>query len=165
MYNILFNRDELSSGKPFMELPGGRIVLYHGTTSVFLDDIIQFGLKPNDQTGNSSLGCGGFPGLVYLGKPREAWKAACQAKSNGGEPVMLEVVVDTARLVPDEDSGLNPLWENKDYMKREDDLDPWLQSLLCAGSCAHKGVIDSGSILVLTRGCYPNTYLRDPWDY
>ena len=160
------NNDFVGSGfqsepelKLFEELSSGRIVLYHGTSSVFQSDIEGNGLRPNDRTGNRNFKKGGRHGLVYLGIPEVAFQYAGHSVDvQGGTPILLEVVVSRSDLVPDEDSGLDPDEELQEYLTSyissqqlnnpQQAVARWLQSMFRIGTCAHDGTVDKDNIEV-----------------
>ena len=138
----------------FKELSEERIVLYHGTSSELQRDVLRSGLKPNDLTGVQNFR-GSRSGLVYIGIPEVAIQYSGEAaKRQGGEPILLEVVVSKSDLVPDQDSGLDPderTFENFYHsysISHGDGIPKWLQSMFRIGTCAHKGTIDKDDIEV-----------------
>ncbi|MBT3836574.1 hypothetical protein HOD05_00600 [Candidatus Woesearchaeota archaeon] len=105
-----------------------QVILIHGTSGKFLDDIMKNGLKPRKLTGNDSWGHWGCDlisnsDLIYFGNLATARHAARNCAGKFGIPlVYIQVVLDVADLVPDED------WE--DYGAKD-----WRESL-AQGSCA-----------------------------
>lgn len=119
-----------------------KMKLYHGTSSIYLDSILENGLLPRKDTGNSNYevqdvwganyGLESYFDRVYLtNSPEKANLLGKQAVDiNGGEVIVLEVLVDKEKLLPDEDS-------NKQT---------WQASLLEIKSVAYKGNISPDKI-------------------
>ena len=90
----------------------GKVTLYHGTSTKYLDDILSKGITPrhNKGIGNWS-GNPSHPLMVYLSDAYPVYFAQQSVNaynekncdSEKDEPVVLEVIVDTKRLYPDED--------------------------------------------------------------
>ncbi len=90
------------------------LVLYHGTSSVFLDSILRFGILPSDSTGNSVYAnkyWGTRPlasklGHVYFTCQGHVGLPAIRAvQKYGGERIAVRAVVPIDDLLaPDEDS-------------------------------------------------------------
>jgi hypothetical protein len=127
-------------------------ILYHGTTSVFLDNILKNGLLPRKVTGNSTYEGKTFecealskdlesnPDNVYLGG-LEGKSLGMQAVNKwGGNLIILRVMPDIASLVADEDS-------RKDNFR---------ESLAWEGCCA-------SSIPILPER-FLGYYEREPWE-
>ena len=116
----------------------GNITLYHGTSSQFLDSILNKGLKPRKETGVSNWS-GDEKSLddrVYLSNKFEAAIIGRQAcKKHGGDFVLLEIVISTQNLVPDEDNGVKN-WEES----------------LAKVTCAYHGVIPPDKIKKIWTG-------------
>jgi len=120
------------------------IKLYHGTTSVYLDSILEKGLLPREKTGNSNYevqyvwGASdifeSYPDRVYLtNNPDRAKMLGEEAVNvNDGEVIVLEVLVSQENLLPDEDSKKQTWQESLEYM----------------GSVAYKGIITPDKIKV-----------------
>lgn len=120
------------------------IKLYHGTTSVYLDSILEKGLLPREETGNSNYevqyvwGASdifeSYPDRVYLtNNPDRAKMLGEEAVDvNEGEVIVLEVLVSQENLLPDEDSKKQTWQESLEYM----------------GSVAYKGIITPDKIKV-----------------
>ena len=120
------------------------IKLYHGTTSVYLDSILEKGLLPREKTGNSNYevqyvwGASdifeSYPDRVYLtNNPDRAKMLGEEAVDvNEGEVIVLEVLVSQENLLPDEDSKKQTWQESLEYM----------------GSVAYKGIITPDKIKV-----------------
>jgi len=120
------------------------IKLYHGTTSVYLDSILEKGLLPREITGNSNYevqyvwGASdifeSYPDRVYLtNNPDRAKMLGEEAVNvNDGEVIVLEVLVSQENLLPDEDSKKQTWQESLEYM----------------GSVAYKGIITPDKIKV-----------------
>jgi len=130
-----------------MEDPAIR--LYHGTSSVFLESILEKGLLPRKYTGISNWDISEFwidlssdPELVYLAStPEKARNIGSQAAEiHGGKPVVLEVRVSSYNLFPDEDSG-------PAIVLRGD----WRESLEVRGTCAYRGIIPPRNIRVYEK--------------
>jgi hypothetical protein len=135
----------------FEELPDGRIVLYHASTTKFQRDIETHGLRPNNLTGIRNFR-GSLSGLVYMGIPEVVAQYSGHAVGkHGGRPMLLEVTVSDSTLVPDQDSGLSPSrgFRNQIYDAKYLDgngIPEWMQSMLRIGTCAHEGTIESENI-------------------
>lgn len=115
-----------------LEIPPeiNRIILYHGTTSKFLDQIVSSGLKPRNQTGNSvydgHIESNGE--LVYLARQEVAEGAASQAMEKfGGDRIVVKIETDVSDLTHDED------------VERIFGTTGWKESLRLNGTCAYKG--------------------------
>ena len=151
----------------------GKVTLYHGTSTKYLDDILSKGITPrhNNGIGNWS-GNPSHPLMVYLSDAYAVYFAQqsvnaydekkCNSKKN--EPVVLEVIVDTKRLYPDEDfleqyHRIAPQWkdvveetsmqERTIYFKQNllDYKDDYKTSLFGLGNCCHKGIIKPQNIV------------------
>ncbi|PLW79746.1 hypothetical protein C0585_06185 [Candidatus Woesearchaeota archaeon] len=120
---------------------GERFILYHGSSSLFLDDILKDGLKPRKFTGNSTYqdrkgslikSLESNPDLIYFGKDGWSRTLGNQAVHRfGGELVVYRVLLSRNGLVPDEDSNKNCA----------------IESLAWEWSVAHKGMISPSNIL------------------
>jgi hypothetical protein len=94
------------------------IILYHGTSTLFLDSILKEGLKPRKETGVSNWvpHLESHPDFVYFGTRRDAesigGKGYDEQMTNDKEhQVIMEVEVDTKNLYPDTDTmGLAKTW-------------------------------------------------------
>lgn len=123
-----------------------QMILYHGTSSTFLEKILKEGLKPRELTGNSCYDKGeSNPKLVYLGPSSTANALIGRSlQKYGGYMVIFKLLVDADKLVPDEDSK-----EEK-----------WEYSLATyeSASCAHKGIIPPERILGYHYFACPDEY-------
>ena len=151
----------------------GKVTLYHGTSTKYLDDILSKGITPrhNKGIGNWS-GNPSHPLMVYLSDAYPVYFAQQSVNaynekncdSEKDEPVVLEVIVDTERLYPDEDfleqyHRIAPQWkdavekttmqERTIYFKQNllDYKDDYQTSLFGLGNCCHKGVIKPKNIV------------------
>jgi len=151
----------------------GKVTLYHGTSTKYLDDILSKGITPrhNKGIGNWS-GNPSHPLMVYLSDAYPVYFAQQSVNaynekncdSEKDEPVVLEVIVDTKRLYPDEDfleqyHRIAPQWkdavekttmqERTIYFKQNllDYKDDYQTSLFGLGNCCHKGVIKPKNIV------------------
>jgi len=117
------------------------IVLYHGTNGELVDNILNKGLLPWNLVGGHNwdmLGGDMFGfytpkiNCVYLATFDRALEYANYLVQDGvsKDVVVIELEVDTKRLLPDEDSNEKT----------------WSESFLKVGCCAHKGIIDPGKI-------------------
>ena len=136
-----------------------KLTLYHGTSSVHLDKILESGLVPR-YNNDSEWECASRPDMIYLTNAYPLYFAEHSINHNGGEPVVFKVEVDTLRLYPDEDfleqatrsekykdsyselQGLDMEARTKyfrdsleEYKHHYDD------SLKFLGNCCHKGII------------------------
>jgi hypothetical protein len=121
------------------------IVLYHGTTTKFLDDIKKYGLRPDmddrvwDTTAkNASPTSKNAVYLTHL--PKSAKEYAYKAvEIYGGTEVILKVIVAKDRLIPDDDyyHGLS---------RSERKNATWQKSLKLMGQVAYKGRIPASKI-------------------
>lgn len=117
------------------------VILYHGTSTVFLNDIAEKGLLPRDVTGNSTYRGRTFgkknleskPNLIYLiHRSMIGFGGNPAVDKHGGELVGFRIhLTDLSRLVPDEDSR----------------KDTWYESIAWEDSCAHEGPIPPERIL------------------
>jgi len=115
------------------------IILYHGTSTLFLDSILKEGLKPRKETGISNWvpHLESHPDFVYLGTRRDAesmgGRGYDEQMTNGkGHQVIIEVEVDTKNLYPDTDTmGL---------------AKTWYESFLQVCGVAYKGIIQPDKI-------------------
>jgi len=141
------------SAKWFKDIPIESIesiILYHGTSSFYLERILKEGLKPRKNTGVNTWKAAG-PDMVsnsekiYLGTRRMAemrGESAINLHSYYNKSkisnildgkcyvVLFELEVDANKLVPDEDSHKST----------------WHESLITLHSCAYEGVIPSERI-------------------
>lgn len=81
------------------------MILYHGTSTEYLPQILEKGLHPRDVTGvksNWEDGVESKPDLVYLTNAYPVFFAIATTK-DGYQPVVLQVEVDEDSLYPDED--------------------------------------------------------------
>ena len=151
----------------------GKVTLYHGTSTQYLDDILSKGITPrhNKGIGNWS-GNPSHPLMVYLSNAyavyfaQQSVNAYSEKKCDSvkDEPVVLEVIVDTKRLYPDEDfleqyHRIAPEWkdvvektnmqERTIYFKQNllDYKEDYETSLYGLGNCCHKGLIKPKNIV------------------
>lgn len=119
------------------------IVLYHGTSTVYQDEIVNQGLLPRELTGNGNfegklvsiedsiyLGQLNFFGSIFNNVKKHAVGVA---ELKGGLPLILRVIVELSELLPDED--VEPA-ENG------------LQSIALGGSARIKGGLEHGSVFL-----------------
>jgi len=125
------------------------LVLYHGTSSVFLERIFKQGLLPRKYTGISNwdvpeswIDMSSNPELVYLAStPEKARNIGYRAvEVYGGTPVVLEARVSSHYLFPDEDSGFAVVLRKN-----------WRKSLEIRGTCAYRGIIPPSDIKIYKR--------------
>lgn len=118
-----------------------KIVLYHGTSDLFIKDIRKRGLLPwnmlssghNWQIDSDMFGVY-TPRIdcVYFAlKDRATSYAEYKAESTEDNPILVKVCLDTKRLMPDEDSRRRT----------------WYDSLKSIGCCSYAGKIDTSMIL------------------
>lgn len=126
-------------------MSGQRILMFHGTSDVFLPRILEDGLVPNPPARLSELMAKGtghtvsFPGTYFSASLSTAKEYADEAVARfGGSPVLVAGSVKVDDLVPDEDEILYLLegniawvlgydeeeWWDEDAAK-EKKLDPW----------------------------------------
>ena len=136
------------------------ITLYHGTSDLYLDDILEHGLKCRGKKKSNWKGHPSAPDRVYLTSAYAVHfaQAACE---RGGKPLLLQVEVDTDRLVPDEDvlaqtdfedmpelKGKSLKFKTSFWKKRTHELGHLAQwSLDRLGTVAHMGAIPAYDIL------------------
>ena len=140
----------LEMGRPSEdgELPP---VLFHGTSTAVLDDIMRRGIAPRDVTGSVPVygaegtmeGIGvGHAGRIYLASGYALGSAKYAARSAarmlGGDAVILAVdadALDHGLLRPDEDSGSND----------------WIASVWRTGTLAYEGTVQPKAISLAFR--------------
>jgi hypothetical protein len=100
--------DQLDLGKAARKADG--IILYHGTSDVFKDQILANGILPREKTGNSTYSerpwAGeSFPNLVYIGSLRRAYDLTGPAlcKYDGSSIIFRFLISKKKSLVSDED--------------------------------------------------------------
>jgi len=127
------------------------IILYHGTSTLFLDAILKEGLKPRKETGISNWipPFESHPDFVYLGTMEEVktvgGKGYTEDMTNDkGHQVIIEIEVDTKNLYPD-----------TDIMK---EVDTWYESLIEVRTCAYKGSIKPERIRKIWKSTFPFEY-------
>jgi hypothetical protein len=119
------------------------IILYHGSSTLFLDFILKEGLKPRKETGISNWAQNDVPNLeshpdfVYLVTMEDAKVLGGKEYTEDlthrkGHLVIIEVEVDTKNLYPD-----------TDFIK---ELYTWYESLIEHGSVAYRGSISPENI-------------------
>lgn len=82
------------------------MILYHGTSTEHLDDILKNGLQPRLITGQKSNWEGGIqskPDFVYLSDAYPVYFASSALSDETCHPVVLKVEVQPEALFPDED--------------------------------------------------------------
>lgn len=97
-----------------VNLKTDKVILQHGTTDVFLENILKKGLLSRKETNNSTYSGNiiSNPDLVYLGFMGTSGLGWNITQIVGGNFVNFEVVVDTKTLVPDEDSNEDAWWKS-----------------------------------------------------
>lgn len=128
-------------GQKLYELSSGieQIELYHGTSTVFLDDILSEGLKPRGLTGKSNYDGSllSNPKYVYLAAMGQARGSSGNALSRwGGSTVLIRLIMDTSTLLPDEDGSV--LEKGAERFRAATD---WIESIEHSGTCAYEGII------------------------
>jgi len=146
-----------------------KITLYHGTSTKYLNDILSKGITPRHKKESNWSGNPSHPLMVYLSDAYPVYFAQQSVEAEGSDkPVVLEVIVDTKRLYPDEDyleqfTRIDPKWieieEQFGYMKSMEERTKWFKdnltdykdhyegSLFGLGNCCHKGVIKPKNIV------------------
>ena len=81
------------------------MILYHGTSSLFIHDILEHGIKCRREKDSLWLAHPSCADRVYLTNAYAVFFAKAAADDVGGEPMILEVDVSDrmCNLVPDED--------------------------------------------------------------
>lgn len=131
------------------------VILYHGTSTNCLEDILQGGLQPRSETGTKPTGREDITNSedrIYLGSDPESTEdiygqvmgaAKDKTKETGGAPVILEVAVDPANLYPDDDmtayAGLT-----EDQVNSQEFV---IDSIEECGYASHQGSIPPEDIL------------------
>lgn len=143
----------------------GKVTLYHGTSTKYLDDILAKGITPRHDKDSNWSDNPSHPLMVYLSDAYPVYFAQQSVEVEGDdEPVVLEVIVDTKRLYPDEDyleqfTRIDPEWQNTveatsmEYRTKwfKDNLtdykEHYVGSLYGLGNCCHKGLIKPKNIV------------------
>ena len=143
----------------------GKVTLYHGTSTQYLDDILAKGITPRHDKDSNWSDNPSHPLMVYLSDAYPVYFAQQSVEVEGDdEPVVLEVIVDTKRLYPDEDyleqfTRIDPSWRNTveatsmEYRTEwfKDNLtdykEHYVGSLYGLGNCCHKGLIKPKNIV------------------
>ena len=143
----------------------GKVTLYHGTSTKYLDDILSKGITPRHNKDSNWSDNPSHPLMVYLSDAYPVYFAQQSVEVEGDdEPVVLEVIVDTKRLYPDEDyleqfTRIDPAWRNTveatsmEYRTEwfKDNLtdykEHYVGSLYGLGNCCHKGLIKPKNIV------------------
>ena len=143
----------------------GKVTLYHGTSTKYLDDILSKGITPRHNKDSNWSDNPSHPLMVYLSDAYPVYFAQQSVEVEGDdEPVVLEVIVDTKRLYPDEDyleqfTRIDPAWRNTveatsmEYRTEwfKDNLtdykEHYVGSLYGLGNCCHKGLIKPKNII------------------
>lgn len=123
-------------------MPDHRILMFHGTSDVFLPRIMEDGLLPNPPAKLSALMAKGtghtvsFPGTYFSTRlSLAAGYAKGAAKDFGGSPILIASSLDVASLIPDEDEILYMLEGNLVYVlgydpeEDEKPLLPWSRDM------------------------------------
>ena len=80
------------------------MILYHGTSAKYLDQILEQGIQPTETTNqNSNWDVHSAPDRVYLTDTYPLYFAITAAMELDSDAVIIEVEVDESELVPDED--------------------------------------------------------------
>lgn len=139
------------------------IKLLHGTSSRFINSIMDRGLLPEGFTGNAMFNYNDYgrkgepkhPDCVYLTNDLEnaIRYSTNSVKHNGGFPFVVEVEVDTSSLTWDDDAFYKN-YGDFDFGKKDDSTGEWItkpkkelweQSLDINFQCAHYGKIESNN--------------------
>ena len=129
-------------------------ILYHGTSTKYLDKILKKGLTPRKSLGvKSNWDAESRDDMIYLTSAYAPYFAQACVGSNGGDPLVLEVEVESNNLYPDEDF-LEQYLRNKNITKGDihertkfykDNLEVFKhytkKSLNGLGNACHKGII------------------------
>jgi hypothetical protein len=138
------------------------VKLYHGTSSVSLKMIMEKGIRPRGKRRSLWKEHPSAIDRVYLTRAYAVYFACHAAKEHKSNAVVIEVDVDEANLVPDEDAlaqvkisdeeflFLNKLdlAERTRYWKEAAPIYPelWQKSIEWLGNCAHMGTIPASQI-------------------
>jgi len=164
---IIDFKENLSSDNYWKEVSdelskASQIVLYHGTSDVFLEKILKLGLKPRKmtlvnnfegryawtdyQTEEKGKSLESNPDYVYLVHKNAVGRGMHAINNFGGNFIYFRIIIDNiSKLVPDEDSR----------------KDNWHDSLAWEDSCAFNGRILPSKIL----GFYTKREDRKSWNY
>ena len=134
-----------------------KLKLYHGTSSVHLDNILRSGIRPRYNK-KSEWKCASKDNMIYLTNAYPIHFAQHSALNNGGEPIIFEVEVDSDRLYPDEDfleqasfyilQGLSMKQRTKYFRNNlENYKNHYNDSIKFLGNCCHKGYINKKQII------------------
>ena len=150
---------------PSKDYSKGKVTLYHGTSTKYLDDILSKGITPRHNKDSNWSDNPSHPLMVYLSDAYPVYFAQQSVEVEGDdEPVVLEVIVDTKRLYPDEDyleqfTRIDPAWRktveatSMEYRTEwfKDNLtdykEHYVGSLYGLGNCCHKGLIKPKNIV------------------
>lgn len=156
------------------------MILYHGTSSTFLDDILHGGLQCRGDSPSNWVDHPSCDDRIYLTTAYAVHFAKAACEQHGGKPLILKVVIDdTSNLVPDEDvlaqcdtSEIAPelvgksLTEKTQYWAKKSG---WLKhlyyfSLETLGTVAHLGDIPASCIedYVVLEWDNPAIFGHDP---
>ena len=143
----------------------GKVTLYHGTSTKYLDDILSKGITPRHDKDSNWSDNPSHPLMVYLSDAYPVYFAQQSVEVEGDdEPVVLEVIVDTKRLYPDEDyleqfTRIDPSWRNTVEATSMEYRTEWFKDNLTdykehyvgrlygLGNCCHKGLIKPKNIV------------------
>lgn len=117
------------------------LVFYHGTSSVFGEELDKDGLLPSIETGIHNEPPRGYdPECVYLGTPSQAMDCGWLAvEKHGGELVLYEITLDE-----DDVDNLKPDSDSREFT--------WEESYAAIGTLAHWGSIEKIKIRKLEEG-------------
>jgi hypothetical protein len=151
--------------KRLLKRSSKKTTLYHGTSSVFINNILQYGLLPEGYTGNAMFvyndynrkGKPKHQDCVYLTNSLSSGKryAANAVKNKSGFPIVLKVLVSEDSLTWDDDAFYKK-YKNFDFgekdvnklkWNRKPEKELWQQSLDINQQCSHYGIIEPKEII------------------
>lgn len=128
------------------------MILYHGTSTDYLDQILNEGILPRKVTqhaGNYGEEVPSPENLVYLTSAYAVYYAHGAAKAKGSNPVVFAVEADESDLYPDEDFIADCLRRagQGEWKQLRKDRHPYLYEDYWRESLDHNGVVCTHAIL------------------